>query len=138
MTALAFTGLAGCGLGSSSRQPLTKISDGYGELIKDPLGLLDLPKGFSYGIISSFNQPMTDGLAVPDRADGMGCLPLDDDRVALIRNHELTPKHLKTQPAVYSITHVSTDAYDTFANGVALPGGTTNVIYNLKTRKVEQ
>ena len=46
---------------------------GYGDLISDPNGLLDLPKGFSYSVISSLGETMDDGLPVPDRADGMGC-----------------------------------------------------------------
>ena len=40
---------------------------------------------------------MTDGLRVPDCADGMGCFYLDDERVALIRNHELSPNNQKTK-----------------------------------------
>jgi hypothetical protein len=80
---------------------------------------------------------MSDGLAVADRADGMGCLPFDEDRVVLIRNHELKPSHIDKQPEPIR-TFRSEDAYDTYANGVALPGGTTNIIYNLKTKQVEQ
>jgi hypothetical protein len=103
----------------------------------DPNKLLDLPKGFSYSIISELSKPMSDGLAVADRADGMGCLPFDEDRVVLIRNHELKPSHIDKQPDPIR-TFRSEDAYDTYANGVALPGGTTNIIYNLKTKQVEQ
>lgn len=136
LTALAFAGLTGCGLGSSNN-PLIRTSRGYGDLLKDPQGLLDLPEGFDYEIISQLNQSMSDGLAVPDRADGMGCLPLDENRVALIRNHELKPSHLEKQPP--SIQAFKTDkAYDTLANGVALPGGTTTIIYNLKTKQIER
>lgn len=66
-------------------------SEGYGELIPDPSGILDLPKGFSYRIISSLGELMSDGLLVPDRADGMGCFAVDEERVVLVRNHELSP-----------------------------------------------
>ncbi|MGB2245536.1 MAG: alkaline phosphatase PhoX [Flavobacteriaceae bacterium] len=38
----------------------------------DPNGYLDLPKGFSYKIISKSGTPMSDGLLVPGRPDGMG------------------------------------------------------------------
>ena len=137
LTALAFAGLTGCNLGAKSSQHLTKLSKGYGKLIEDMNGLLDLPEGFSYQILSQFNQMMSDGMAVPDRADGMGCLPLDDERVVLVRNHELKPKHLTKQPKSIQ-QHKTTKAYDTFANGVALPGGTSNIIYNLKQQKVER
>ena len=36
---------------------------------------------------------MDDGLRVPDHADGMGAFHIDADRVALVRNNELEPKH---------------------------------------------
>ena len=44
------------------------------ELIKDPNGVLDLPKGFSYKIISKLGDEMDDGLVVPDAADIRGGL----------------------------------------------------------------
>jgi hypothetical protein len=137
LTALAFAGLTGCSLGKKKRIVAVKNSVGFGPLMADPNKLLDLPKGFSYTIISELNKPMSDGLAVADRADGMGCLPFDEDRVVLIRNHELKPSHIDKQPDPIR-TFRSEDAYDTYANGVALPGGTTNIIYNLKTKQVEQ
>jgi hypothetical protein len=137
LTALAFAGLTGCSLGKTKRIVAVKNSVGFGPLMADPNKLLDLPKGFSYTIISELNKPMSDGLAVADRADGMGCLPFDEDRVVLIRNHELKPSHIDKQPDPIR-TFRSEDAYDTYANGVALPGGTTNIIYNLKTKQVEQ
>lgn len=137
LTALAFAGLTGCSLGSAARKTAVITSEGFGPLLPDANKLLDLPKGFSYSIISEFGQQMTDGLAVADKADGMGCLPFDKDRVVLIRNHELKPTDLEKQPESIR-TFRSANAYDTYANGVALPGGTTNLIYNLKTEKVEQ
>lgn len=137
LTALAFAGLTGCSLGKTKRIVAVKNSVGFGPLMADPNKLLDLPKGFSYSIISELSKPMSDGLAVADRADGMGCLPFDEDRVVLIRNHELKPSHIDKQPDPIR-TFRSEDAYDTYANGVALPGGTTNIIYNLKTKQVEQ
>lgn len=137
LTGLAFAGLTGCGLGQRASNPSTKLSLGYGPLVPDPNKLLDLPSGFSYQIISEFNHIMTDGFAVPDKADGMGCLPVDNDRVALIRNHELKTEDISNQPSSIQ-SHKTELAYDTYYNGVALPGGTTNIIYNLKTKKVEQ
>jgi len=46
---------------------------GYGELIADPAGLIDLPRGFFYRVLSSLGDAMSDGGTVPDAADGMGC-----------------------------------------------------------------
>ena len=59
------------------------------KLIKDSNKILDLPNGFSYKIISKFGDQMTDGLQVPNHADGMGCFKIDQNNIALIRNHEL-------------------------------------------------
>ena len=42
-----------------------KASIGYGPLVTDPKGLLDLPRGFSYRIISEEGNEMSDGLLVP-------------------------------------------------------------------------
>ena len=80
---------------------------------------------------------MADGMHVPDRADGMGCLPVSNDTVALIRNHELHPKHISAQPESIQ-QHKSDLAYDSYASGVALPGGTTTLLYNTKTQLVER
>lgn len=136
MGALAFSGLASSALGKSSKIANATVSKGYGALVPDPAKLLDLPEGFSYEVISKLGDKMADSLEVPDRFDGMGCLPLDQDRVALIRNHELHPKHLSKQPASIR-DHKTPLAYDHYNNGVALPGGTSNLVYNLKTRKTE-
>ena len=139
-SALAFAGLASCTLGkggSKSSSEAMRIVQGYGPLIPDPNKLLDLPAGFSYEVVSKFGDLMGDGLHVPDYADGMGCFALDKERVALVRNHELHPRSIEKQPE--SIQQHKTElAFDHFDNGVALPGGTTTLIYNLKTRKLEK
>lgn len=134
---LAFAGLAHSRLGSAVSKALLPVSRGYGDLVPDPAGLLDLPKGFKYTVISSLGNTMSDGLEVPDRADGMGCLPLGEDKVALIRNHELHPRHIGKQPQSIQ-SHTSQLAYDTYRTGVALPGGTSTLIYNLKDKRVEK
>lgn len=135
LTALAFCGLSNSALGKASTPMKTGI--GYGPLVKDPKGLLDLPAGFSYQIISELGNKMSDGLEVPDRADGMGCFKIDINRVALIRNHELHPGALSKQPKSIQ-SHITDKAYDTMKGKVALPGGTTTIIYNHKTREVER
>lgn len=110
---------------------------GYGDLIPDSAGLIDLPKGFSYRVISSFGDKMTDGFQVPDRADGMGCLPLDDRRVALVRNHELKKSHVK-DGALAADGADTSPVYDHLTDGPALPGGTTTIVYDTKSGEVER
>ena len=134
---MAFGGLATSAFGKKLNMASMPISGGYDALVSDSAKLLDLPKGFSYTVISSLGDEMADGMHVPDRADGMGCLPVSNDIVALIRNHELHPKHISAQPESIQ-QHKSDLAYDSYASGVALPGGTTTLLYNTKTQLVER
>ena len=112
-------------------------ASGYGPLQSDPNALLDLPEGFSYRVISRLGATMSDGLMVPDRADGMGCFGISDDKVALVRNHELAHWH-KTGGAFRENGPRDIDAFDRLDDGTPLPGGTTTLIYNMKTGRVER
>lgn len=132
--ALAFTGLA---LQSgAARAGMMATDPGYGPLQPDPAGLLDLPPGFSYRILSSFGDAMSDGNVVPDRADGMGCFKLDNGRIALVRNHELQPKYVADGPFARN-GHLPDEAFDR-AGGSALPGGTTTLVLDPETFAVER
>jgi uncharacterized protein len=131
----AFAGLAACS-GRATETLQASEAIGYGPLMADAGGLLDLPKGFSYSTISQFGERMDDGHRVPDRADGMGCFRLDKRRVALVRNHELSPKHLEHGPfGNAAMSDIA--AFDRAASGEALPGGTTTIVYDVATRRVE-
>lgn len=133
LTALAFSGLGAC----VRRERVARVSaasPGYGALVTDPAGLLDLPPGFSYRIISRFGETMDDGHLVPDHADGMGCLPLGGARVALVRNHELQARHTSQGPGG---TVALGRSYDRDRSGQALPGGTTTLVYDLRTQRVD-
>jgi uncharacterized protein len=66
-------------------------SIGYGPLIKDPQGIIDLPKGFRYRIISRAGQQMSDGSAVASHYDGMAAFGGKNGTTILVRNHELYP-----------------------------------------------
>jgi secreted PhoX family phosphatase len=59
-------------------------------IVPDPNGLLDLVEGFSYRILEREGEAMSDGYRVPALPDGMGCFPLRDGNLALMRNHELS------------------------------------------------
>ncbi|MGO2013127.1 alkaline phosphatase PhoX [Pseudoalteromonas sp.] len=134
---LAFVGLSRSAFGKVPVTDLGSNLPAYGPLIADSNKLLDLPAGFSYKVISELGEKMDDGQFVPNNADGMGCFKLDDDRVALVRNHELKPTDLAKADAAAQ-THKTSLAYDSNEQGVALPGGTSHIIYNLKTSKKEQ
>ncbi|MET9373674.1 alkaline phosphatase PhoX [Streptomyces sp. NPDC003035] len=62
---------------------------GYGPLIPDPAGLLDLPEGFRYKVLSRQGGPLRSGEGpVPSNHDGMGAFAGRRGRVHLVRNHE--------------------------------------------------
>lgn len=114
---------------------------GYGPLKADTEGILNLPEGFSYRIISQMGQPMHDGLISPGRNDAMGTFTLGD-KVAIIRNHEITPDDQEMGAFGKDLEHltkVSPDRLYDFGNS-SLPslGGTTTMIYNESTGKVEK
>ena len=138
LVALALTGLSRHLLASQGSMMSKSLPEhlAYGKLIPDPQGVIDLPEGFSYKIISSLEQTMNDGLRVPDRADGMGCFAVDDERVALVRNHELSPPKNASENT-YTAAIKSELSYDLDPNSQPLPGGTSNLIYNLKTETLE-
>jgi hypothetical protein len=64
---------------------------GYGDLVPDPNGLLDLPQGFQYRVFSRTGDIMSDGNPVPADHDGMAAFPGANNTVILVRNHELAP-----------------------------------------------
>ncbi len=114
----------------------------YGPLGRDPAGLFDLPEGFSYRVISRAGDEMDDGLVVPRSADGMGCFPLDDERVILVRNHELkVPDAEWGAFAAGQSRRGRVDAsmaYDRYDDGRICPGGTTTLVYNLRSGRTER
>lgn len=102
----------------------------YGPLADDPAGLLDLPQGFSYRVLSRLGDTMDDGSRVPDNADGMGCFALADGRIALVRNHELT--------ADKAGGGALAGGFDRNAAGDVLPGGTTTLVLDPASLRVER
>jgi len=105
---------------------------GYGALVPDPNGLIDLPQGFSYRLLSKLGDAMSDGFTVPDAADGMGCFDLPGGKIALVRNHECYPPR-------YDSGGVMGKAYDYIAKSlIPLPGGTTTIVLDAKTLAVEK
>lgn len=112
----------------------------YGTLLADPNGILDLPKGFSYQVISKKGDIMDDGLRVPGVPDGMGAFPGKDGRVILVRNHEISYNNASN--SAFRSTEEITDKILSKAHGKnkgqPCEGGTTNIVYNPKTQKVEK
>jgi secreted PhoX family phosphatase len=62
---------------------------GYGPLVPDPNGLLDLPEGFRYRVLSREGGKLShDQGLVPSNHDGMAAFAGRKGRVHLVRNHE--------------------------------------------------
>lgn len=102
----------------------------YGPLVPDPEGLLDLPRGFSYRVVSRLGDAMDDGGTVPDNADGMGCFALPDGAIALVRNHELQAhQDAGGTPGL---------GFDRDGRGRVLPGGTTTLMLDPRTLAVKR
>ena len=70
---LGFSGLA-CSQQTSSLRPQS-LRARFGPLRDDPDGIIALPDGFSYQLISTSGERMSDGFVVPARHDGHGHVP---------------------------------------------------------------
>ncbi len=104
----------------------TSGSAGYGELVPDKGGLIDLPRGFQYRIISEEGSSLfRDGVVlgvVPGDHDGMAAFPGPSSGTAvLVRNHE--------QRVEDPNPLIGANPYDP-----AAPGGTTGIVVNLEDR----
>ncbi len=79
---------------------------GYGPLVPDPDGLLDLPKGFRYRVLSHEGDPLRSGEGlVPSNHDGMAAFPGSHGRVHLVRNHENRVTGRIAVPTVEGLTY---------------------------------
>lgn len=116
-------------------------AEGYGSLHKDPEGILSLPRGFSYRIISKRGDLMSDGLLVPGLADGMATFPGSNGRIIIVRNHEVSPGNEENGAFGHRnrlLKNVDRKKlYDSGRGMKPCLGGTTTVVYNPKTQEVE-
>ena len=132
---LAFAGISAR---AHSQMPPAARSEavGYGAIVRDPDNLIDLPKGFSYRVISRFGNLMDDGHVVPSAGDGMGAFAFGKGKVALVRNHELSARDARFGPFTGKVAD-DFATYDRGIDGAPLPGGTTTLIYDMKSQRVE-
>ncbi|MFE2235216.1 alkaline phosphatase PhoX [Streptomyces sp. NPDC059442] len=79
---------------------------GYGPLVPDPAGLLDLPEGFRYKVLSRQGDPLRSGEGlVPSNYDGMAAFAGRRGRVHLVRNHENRATGKIGVPTVEGLTY---------------------------------
>lgn len=94
----------------------TRSSMGYGALVPDPAGLLSLPPGFSYRIVSRSGETMTaDGVPTASDPDANGVFPKGNGST-IVNNHEIGGSEPYAVPALAGLT------YDPGARG-----GTSNI-----------
>lgn len=130
------------GLRAASAKPAAAVND-FGALIPDPNGVLDLPAGFNYQVISRAGSRMSDGLLLPGAADGMAAFAAGKDKVRLVRNHELDTKRARQQGGAFGendalIGKLPKAAFYDAGGSEPSQGGTTTLVYNLHERRVEQ
>jgi secreted PhoX family phosphatase len=94
----------------------TRLALGYGDLVPDPAGLLSLPPGFSYRIVTETGvSAMADGVPTPSDPDANGVFPRENG-FAIVNNHEIGGNEPYGVPALAGLT------YDPGARG-----GTTTI-----------
>jgi len=116
---------------------------GFGPLVDDPQGVLNLPAGFSYRVISSMGMEMDDGLLLPGKPDGSAAFAVpggSPELTILIVNHEVDPKRYRMGPFGWSLERLDrvdpAKLYDYGSGTRPGLGGTTTQIYNTKTGEV--
>lgn len=138
--AAAFMGLR---VASAAATPTVATAD-FGALIPDPNGVLDLPAGFVYRVISRVGDAMSDGLLVPGAPDGMAAFAGADGRVRLVRNHELDASLSAKRGTAFGDHNQWLGAvlpksalYDAGGKEPSF-GGTSTLVYNPVDGRVEQ
>ncbi|MBT8405705.1 MAG: PhoX family protein [Gemmatimonadetes bacterium] len=135
-------GLAGLrSLFDADRLLAVTPTDRFGPLIDDPDGILALPEGFTYRIVSRAGDPMNDGLIVPAAHDGMAAFPAPDGLTLLVRNHEVvwgwpadTGPFGDDHRLISSIDE--SRIYDRGTGDGPALGGTTTLLYDTQAQRL--
>ncbi len=137
-------GFAGLRLATVGQNQVTAESVAtfrYGPLRTDPQGVIDLPKGFSYRVISKAGERMDDGLFVPGKHDGMAAFPGPDGKTILIRNHECELGPAREGAFGWNLELLDgfdrSKFYDRAFGGTPPFGGTTTLVYDTRAKKLE-
>lgn len=129
----AFIGLGGMSvaalmLGTRSAVAQSGDGPGYGPLQPDPGGIIELPQGFQYRVISREGTKLSNGAPVPSDHDGMAAFRGPKrGTTLLVRNHELS---LADEGSGDNEPVEGKNPYDP-----TQIGGTTAVVVDNKSRK---
>lgn len=131
--------VAAAGPVAAASRPGDGVPDA-GKLLADPNGILDLPPGFEYQVVSTWGDEMEDGLRVPGSADGMAAFAGDDGQIILVCNHENIPSEPRSGPWGRELERLSNVPpqviYDIGAGATPGNGGTTTTVYDPANRRV--
>lgn len=114
---------------------------GFGPLQEDPEGIIALPKGFSYRILSRRGERMSDGFLVPARHDGMATFPGPSGMTLLVRNHEQTEgsgtEHSAFGERLELLSRIDPNRlYDPGTGDGPPGGGTTTLLYDTREQRL--
>ena len=114
----------------------------FDSLQKDPNGLLELPPGFGYRVISRVEERMADGFLVPWAPDGMAAFPASNGKTLLLCNSEASPSDDKDGPKGEQAQLLSQLperlVYDPRDDDGQCLGGVTTIIYDPRTGLAEK
>lgn len=126
---------------ANATPPSPAKSAGFGPLREDPAGVLDLPEGFSYRVISRVGDPMSDGFRVPGKPDGMATFAAPGGKTVIVRNHELSPDDWEASAWVGSSPKAlelrAESVFDWAGGETPCPGGTTTLLFDTKSGRLE-
>jgi secreted PhoX family phosphatase len=104
--------------------------------VPDPGGILDLPPGFQYRILSPEGGKLSNGAPIPGDHDGMAAFAGPGGTTILIRNHELGITNAQTNPPSGDPNPVpGTNPYKPTGSLVEI-GGTTAIIVGPDRREI--
>ena len=105
-----------------------RVFSGFGELVEDPHGVIDLPPGFQYTAFSREGDALTSAGFVPSDHDGMAAFPAGPAGIWLVRNHEISQGDVDNGK-IPVIAGDGCSAYDPEA-----PGGTSTLLVGFDRR----
>lgn len=113
-----------------------------GPLRPDVRGILDLPDGFTYSIVSRSGDRMSDGLLVPGKPDGMAAFPGPDGLTIVVRNHENETTNSRGHTSAFGADYALLSRIDTgklFDKGhgrTPSHGGTSTFVWDTREHKL--
>lgn len=113
----------------------------FGAPLGDPAGIIGLPEGFTYRLISRGGEIMDDGFRVPTRHDGMATFAGPDGTTILVRNHEMGLDPELSEGAFGAELELLPQVdrsllYDVGRGTMPALGGTTTLVYDTRSQEL--